>query len=144
MARISESIDIKATPRAVFQYVWDARNLPHFFPTSRIEILESSESRVKVRHDFSLLGKTLELVCVREAHGGGRSITFRAEEGMALEGTWTFQELKGGARVNYIMDYQLPKSMQPKLFGAGKTEKDMQAVCASCVQRLKQAIEAQA
>ncbi|MFH1086012.1 MAG: SRPBCC family protein [Chloroflexota bacterium] len=144
MGRISQSVDISASPSAVFRYVWDAQNLPRYFPTTRVEVLESSETRVKTRHDYSLLGKTLDLVCVRLAHAAGRTITFRAEEGMALEGTWTFQEIKGGTRVTYIMDYQLPKNMQPKLFGGGKTEKEMQELCGGCVQRLKQAMEGRA
>ena len=73
MTRIMESVEIKAARRQVSQYIWDVNNLPNYLPVSKVEILESGENRTKVRHDFTVAGKTMELVVmgpgnIQQAH----------------------------------------------------------------------------
>ncbi|MBN1399600.1 MAG: SRPBCC family protein [Anaerolineae bacterium] len=144
MPSVTETVDIHASPRMVFNYVWDATSLPTYFPTSKVEVLQSSESRVTVRHDLQLEDRTVEVVCVREALAAGRTITFRATEGMVLEGNWTFVALKDSTRVTFIMSYEAPGGFMQKMRRGRKTDQEMQSLCSGCLQRLKAAIEAQA
>jgi len=81
MARLMESIEINAPSREVCQYLWEANNLPAYLPVSRVEVLEGTEKRVKMRYDLSVSGKIMKLVCVHELSEPGRKIRFRAIEG---------------------------------------------------------------
>jgi uncharacterized membrane protein len=144
MLSVTETVDINASPRVVFRYVWDANTLPTYLTSSDVEILDSSENRVTVRHDLQLGDRTVQVVCVRDALAAGRTIAFRAVEGMTLEGNWTFVALKGGTRVTYRMGYEAPGGLFQRMLHGAKMDKEMQALCAGCLQRLKAAIEAQA
>ena len=141
MPRVTQTIEISAPPRVVFNYLWDVANLPDYFPTSQVEVLESSERRVKVRHDLRLTEETVQVVCVRDALAANTHIAFRALEGMDIEGTWTLQASQSGTRILFDLDYQPPGGFLKKMFGAGKAEKDMQALCSGCLARLKAGIE---
>lgn len=144
MPSVTETVDIHASPRVVFNYVWDPNTLPTYFPTSQVEVLESNENRVRVRHDLQLEDRTVQVVCVREAQAAGRAITFRATEGMVLEGNWTFIALRDSTRVSLIMSYEAPVGFLQKMRRGRKTDQEMQDLCKGCLQRLKAAIEAQA
>jgi uncharacterized membrane protein len=144
MATVTQSVEISAPPRVVFTYLWDVNNLAVYFPSSKVEILEASESRVKVRHDMTMGDHSAQVVCVRDALAANTHIAFRALEGMDIEGTWTLQASQTGTRILFTLDYQPPGGFLKKLTSAGKTTKEMEALCTGCLARLKEGIEAPA
>lgn len=144
MPRVTQSVEISAPPRVVFNYLWDVTNLADYFPSSRVEILESSESRVRVRHDLQLGDRTAEVVCVRDALAANTHIAFRALEGMDIEGTWTLQASQTGTRILFNLDYQPPGGFLKRMISASKTEKEMESLCSGCLAKLKAGIEAPA
>ena len=142
MARLMESIEINAPSREVCQYLWEADNLPDYLPASRVEILEGTEKRVKLRYDLSVSGKPMELVCVHELSEPGRKIRFRTVEGMKLEGTWLLQQLRGGTKVTYMMTYEPPGGILGAVLGKLKMKKEMERICAGALQKIKAVHEA--
>lgn len=141
MTSLMEMTEIRARPRVVSEYIWDANNLPNYLPVSRVEVLEKSETRVKVRHDFTAAGRTMDLVCVLQLTDPARKINFRTVEGMALEGTWSLQELKGGTQVRYIVSYQPPGGIVGKILDLFMFRKEMRRICAEGLQKLKSILE---
>lgn len=141
MTSLMEMTEIRAGSRAVSEYIWDANNLPSYLPVSRVEILEQSDRDVKVRHDFTAAGRTMELVCVIRMTDPARKINFHTVEGVALEGTWSLQELKGGTQLRYLVSYQPPGGILGKIMDLFVFRKDMKRICAEAMQKLKSILE---
>ena len=141
MTRIMESVEIAAMPTMVARYLWDANNIPNYLPASYVEILETGENRVKVRHDFTAGGRILDLVCVQEMVEQNRKIRFRAEEGMVLGGSWLLQDLREKVKLTYVVDYELPGGILGKVMGALKMKKEMRKICGEALQKLKAHLE---
>jgi ribosome-associated toxin RatA of RatAB toxin-antitoxin module len=144
MPRVTQYVEISAPPRVVFNYLWDVSNLPSYFPTSNVEILEQSETRARVRHDLRFTDETAQVVCVRDALAANTHIAFRAIEGMDIEGTWTLQASQGGTRILFDLDYSPRGGFVKKLLGGSKLAKEMEAFCSESLAKLKEAFEPQA
>ena len=142
MPRLTETTEVRVTPRQVMAYLSDAGNLPNYLPASRVEVLERDERRARIRHDLTVAGRTLDLVCLLEADPSGRRLTCRAVEGMTFECTWVLQQLHDGTQITCIMEYQPPGGFLGKLADAFGMRKGMQAMCGQALQRLKSELEA--
>lgn len=141
MTRLLQSIEIAANPREVFGYLWDANNLMAYFPVSRVQVLEQAADRVKLRHDFTASGRTMDLVCLQEVAEPARKIRFRTLEGMALDGTWLVQELTQGIKLTCVVTYTPPGGIIGKVMDALMMKKEMTRIYAEGLSKIKQAIE---
>ena len=141
MTRLSETIEVKASPRQVMVFLRNADNLTKYLPVSKVEVLESDAKRVKVRHDLSVAGKTMELVCLHEVDDSERRLTCRAVEGNFFESTWSLQEIRDGTQITYILEYEPPGGLLGKLLEPFGMRKGMQTVCLEALRKIKAQLE---
>lgn len=144
MPRLMTSIEVKAPPRKVREYIWDTQNLPSYMPVSDMQVLEKTERHSKLSYALAAGGKRLPLTCVREIDEQGRKIKVHSVEGMAIDETWVLQDLKDGTQITHIIDYEPQGGFMDKLLGQGRVRKDMYNICCAGLEKLRTILEAQA
>lgn len=141
MTRLTETIEVNASPRQLAEYLMDANNIANYFPASNVNVLESTPERARARHDLAVGGKTTNMVCVLEQTERGRKIRFHTEEGMRLEGTWLLQEIRGGTQVTCVLEYEPLGGFISRLLDGLTTKKQMQGICTGALKKLKELLE---
>ncbi len=137
MSKVSGTVDIKARPRQVFEFLWNCQNLPKYWPVSQVEVLEEGERRIRFRPEFDLGGRKVSADCVQQIAEEGRKITLQGTQGMKMEATWLLQELRDGTRVMYMADYVAPGSILERF----RLDKQVNLAFTEGLQKLKSAIE---
>lgn len=137
MTRLTETIQVAAAPRQIAEYLWEAANLVNYLPMSNVEILESGEDRIRVRHDLSLGSKVVRMVCVLEMAERNRKIRFHTEGELPLNGTWLLQETPGGTQITYVLEYEPPRGFIAKLTQGAAIKKQMEGMCGGALEKLK-------
>jgi ribosome-associated toxin RatA of RatAB toxin-antitoxin module len=138
------SIQVKAPPRKVREYIWNAHNLPNYMPVSDMQVLEAAERHAKLSYALAAGGKQIALTCIREMDEQGRKIKTHSVEGMPMDETWVLQDLKDGTQITHIIDYEPQGGLVDKLFSQGRVRKDMYNLCCAGLEKLRALLEAQA
>jgi len=141
MTRIMETVDVSVKPRRVCDYMWDLSNLPNYMPVSDVEVVESEAQRAEVHCTLDIDGETSRIVSEEEIVEPGRRVRFRTKEGMHMDATWLLQEIQGGTKVTYVLNYDPPKGALAFL-RRSKLQKAMERICSECLQRLRASVEA--
>ena len=134
MTRLTETIQVAAAPRQIAEYLWEAANLVNYLPMSNVEILESGEDRIRVRHDLSLGSKVVRMVCVLEMAERNRKIRFHTEGELPLNGTWLLQETPGARRSPTCSSMNHPAGSSPSSLRARPSRSRWKA-CAGALSR---------
>jgi uncharacterized membrane protein len=142
MTKIEDSIEIKADPERMSQYLMDVNNLPSYFPISDIEVLEGKEEATKFRHKFTAMGRTMETVCQTETVEKNKKMTFRTLEGMKIEGTWLLEPTETGTKLSLTVEYQPPGWIFGVIFDKLKMQKEMRRIYAGGLQKLSETLGA--
>lgn len=122
MAQVTESIEIKATPKECYAVVSDFESYPEFVEgTSEVKIIGRSGTKTTVAYTLDMIKKvhyTLD-------HLGkpGKLLAWSLVEGDFMkknQGQWTFEEVKKGiTRAIYSIDIELglfvPGTIERKL-----------------------------
>lgn len=144
MTRIENSIEINASPDKVWQYIWDANNLPNYLPISGVEILETTDTLVKLRHKFTAAGRTMDMVCETEMAESNRKMIYRTTKGMALQGNWILEPAGDGTHLTYMIDYTPPGWIFGIILDKLQIKKEMTRITKEGLQKLKEILEAPA
>ena len=139
MTRVMQSVVVDANPGQVFRFLMDANNMQKFLPISRVEVLESTGSQFRAKHDFRCAGKTVELTSVGESVEGGRKVRYRSVEGAPINSSFSMADMRGQCKITYMLDYQPMGGPLAKVLDKWTTQKDMEKLCADILQKLQAA-----
>jgi len=141
MTRVENSTSIRASTEEIGQYIWDVNKLPSYMPISDVEVLDSREDFVKIRHKFTAAGRTMDLVCEAKWVEKNRREEYRTTEGMKLVGTWLLDPADEATRLKNIIDYEPPGGVFGKLLDRMKIRREMTRIQAESLGKLKETLE---
>ena len=141
MTRIENSIEIEASPEEIGEYLWDVNNLPKYLPISDVEIMETTENLLKVRHKFTAAGRTMDLLCDVKWLERNKKMLYNTTSGMRLEGTWLLEPMGKVTRLTNILAYQPPGWIFGRILDKLQIQKEMRRISREGLQQLKEVLE---
>jgi uncharacterized membrane protein len=151
MARIIDSVRVKASVEEVFQFVADYQNLVGFYDGIEevepdCEVVWGDGARIKCTMKSPILGERtyiLEVSDFVENHGW----TYTAVEGGEMTEHWWFEALPGYPRetkVNYDLQYKVPVPVVGPLLDALVMKKDCEERAQNTLRNIKLMVEGHA
>jgi uncharacterized membrane protein len=107
MGRVKSSIVINAPPSKVFEYISDLTRFPDFiYGVTEVIPLDEKRSRWKAE----AFGVPLYWSSEFKTWKKDEEISWESYEGIKNNGSWRLEEVKGGTRLDFYMEYEVPKS----------------------------------
>lgn len=144
MTRIEKSIEIKATPEKVFNYIKNFEKQPEYMPGIKEHTITSEKKEG--------IGTTSH--CVTEAGGRkvewdgeiteweeNKKLAWRCKPPLKNKGSFTLEPTDEGTRVTFVMEYELPYSIIGKIIDKIKVSKEMEEGVSKGLEKLKDILE---
>ena len=142
MITVSDSIEIDATPTAVFEYLDDPQHHYEITPSlSRVENVEGLDNGGKrLDHTYTLGGIDLDGSLVQTVHEPPTRMVFEMTGRLQGELELEIVEENGGTRVTYSAGYDLPGTVIERLaepFVRRYNEREIKTVLTNLKSRLE-------
>jgi uncharacterized membrane protein len=144
MAKLEKSLEIKAKPQEVFNYIKDFEKMTQWNSDFKsVKITSSKKEGIGVTAHIltKLSGKEMELDMETIEWVDNKQLSWKSAEPMESTGGFTLEPTDAGTKLIMKMDYELPYSVLGKLLDKIKISKEMEEDITKSLEKLKNILE---